>query len=86
MSTANPVSNEASRKPRMLYGHDIAAGVAHNAAHALPGVAYMLTTARGITVPILIQYGTLLVIAAQLTYWIFRISDLVSRRWRKRRQ
>lgn len=86
MSIASPISNEASRKPRMVYGHDIAAGIARSAAHALPGIAYVVTTARGITISVLIQYGTLLVIAAQLTYWIVRITDLVRCRWRKRRR
>ena len=82
MNIANSGSTETSRKNCMLHGHDVAAGIAHT----LPGVTYLLTTAKGITVPLLIQYGTLLVIAVQLTYWIVRITDLVSHWLRRRRR
>lgn len=64
----------------MLDGHDVAAGIAHT----LPGVTYLLTTAKGITIPLLIQYGTLLVIAVQLTYWVVRIADVIGH-WLRRR-
>lgn len=82
MNVAHSVSNETTGKTRMLHAPDIAAAIAHT----LPGVTYLLTTVKGITVSALIQYGTLLVIAVQLTYWTFRITDLVSRWLRRRRK
>lgn len=81
MNVAHSVSTKTNEKNRMLHGHDVAAGIAHT----LPGVTYLLTTVKGITVPVLIQYGTLLVIAVQLTYWVFRISDLIGQ-WLHRRR
>ena len=82
MNVTHSVSTETDEKNRMLHGHDVAAGIAH----ALPGVTYLLATAKGLTVPVLIQYGTLLVIAVQLTYWIFRITDLIGHWLRRRRR
>lgn len=82
MNVASPINAESSRKSRMLDGHNITAGIAHT----LPGITYLLTVAKSISMPVLIQYGTLLVIAAQLTYWVFRIIDLVGHWWRRRRR
>lgn len=82
MNAVSPISVEPPRKNRMLDGHNITAGIVHT----LPGITYLLTVAKSISMPVLIQYGTLLVIAAQLTYWVFRIVDLVGHWWRKRRR
>ena len=82
MNVAHYVSDETTGKTRMLHASDIAAAIAHT----LPGVTYLLMTVKSITVSALIQYSTLLVIAVQLTYCTFRITDLVSRWLRRRRK
>lgn len=76
MNVAHSVNDETTGKTRMLHAHDIATAIAQT----LPGVTYLLTTAKGITVPALLRYSTVLVIAVQL------ISDLVGRWLRRRRK
>lgn len=77
---------DTTRTRRMLNGHDIAAGVATNTLHAAPSSAYLYATNVGISIPMLVQCGTLLVISAQALYWTLKVIGLLKSWWKRRRE
>lgn len=77
---------DTRRTRRMLNGHDIAAGVAANTMHAVPGGAYLYATNVGVSVPFLVQCGTLVVIGAQALYWTLKVGGIFKSWWQRRRR
>ena len=56
----------------MIEGDNIIAGVARSATQATPGVTTSVLFMNGITIPMLIQLATLLLVVVQAAYWVTR--------------